>query len=150
MIRCYVSSRCIVKLRGLVQHETCSPRNTLSWPHDHKLRKFLSLNQILKISNSTELTVLINCRCAQNVLLNKSSNFRFINKTTAKGILVWHFDFRIFSVYGHRAWIAGYVSGSTHYLKSACFTRFVRHFFFVNAFSRLCTSEYGPVAISPF
>ena len=74
-----------VRLRGLkiivihVQPYRCAFR-----PHDHKLRKFLSLN----LSNFTGHTVLINCRCEPNVLLNKSLKFRFINKTTAKIIVV--------------------------------------------------------------
>ena len=53
---------------------------------------------------------MIICRCEQNVLLNISLKFRFINKTTAKVILVWNFDLRIFSVYGHGAWFTYYVS----------------------------------------
>ena len=55
----------------------------------------------MNFSNFIGHTVLIICRCEQNVLLNKSLIFGFINKTTAKVILVWNFDLRIFSVYGH-------------------------------------------------
>ena len=57
----------------------------------------------MNFSNFIGHTVLIICRCEQNLLLNKSLKFRFINKATAKVKLVWNFDLRIFSVYGHGA-----------------------------------------------
>ena len=50
-------------------------------------------------------TVLIICRYEQNVLLKIFSKFWFINKTTVKVILVWNFDLRMFSVYGHEPWL---------------------------------------------
>ena len=57
----------------------------------------------MNFSNFIGHTVLIICRCEQNVLLNKSLKFRFINRATAKVKLVWNFVLRIFSVYGHGA-----------------------------------------------
>ena len=67
------------RLLGITRHQ--------SWLQDHKMRKFLSLILILNISNFIGHTVLIICSCQQNVLLNKSLKFRFINKTTTKVIL---------------------------------------------------------------
>ena len=58
----------------------------------------------MNISDFIGHTVLIICRYEQKVFLNKSIKFWFINKTTAKVILVWNFDLKIFTVYGHGAW----------------------------------------------
>ena len=54
----------------------------------------------MNISNFIGHTVL-------HVIICKSSKFWFINKTTAKAILVWNFDLRIFSVYSHGARMSG-------------------------------------------
>ena len=73
------------------------------WPHDHKLRKYLSLKLDFVYLKFYWTHCLIICRYEQTVLFNIFLTFWFINKTTAKVILVWHFDLRIFSVYGHGA-----------------------------------------------
>ena len=68
-----------------------------------QIKKILKSKIIFWISQIGH-TVLIICRCEQNELLNKSLKYRFVDKTNAKVILVWIFDLRIFSIYGHGTW----------------------------------------------
>ena len=75
-----------------------------TWPHDYKMRKYLSLKLDLKhLKSDMDTFFLIICRFEQYVLLNIFLRFWFINKTTAIIILVGNFDLRIFSVYDHGA-----------------------------------------------
>ena len=74
----------------------------LFWPHDHKLRKYLSLKL------DFEYLKFYWTQCFNNFQIRTNctyfEKFWFINKTNAKVTLVWNFDLRIFSVYGLRAW----------------------------------------------
>ena len=72
-------------------------------PHDHKLRKFLSLKLDIEYLKFYWTHWFNNLQMWTKCTPKKSLKFWFINKTTAKVILVWNFDLRIFSVYGHGA-----------------------------------------------
>ena len=73
---------------------TPSPMNFLSLKFDFVYLKFYWSGH----------TVLIIFRYEQTVLFKHIFKiFWFIDKNTAKVILVWNFDLRIFSVYGHGA-----------------------------------------------
>ena len=66
--------------------------------HDNKLRKYSDFVNLkfywIHCFNNLQIW-------EQNLLLKISLKFWFIYKTTSKVILVWNFDLRIFSVYGH-------------------------------------------------
>ena len=73
---------------------TPSPMNFLSLKSDFVYLKFYWSGH----------TVLIICRNEQTSIFKHIFKICwFIDKTTAKVILVWNFDLRIFSVYGHGA-----------------------------------------------
>ena len=76
----FISRRSIQSLNG-------NESQALHLPHEHKLRTFVSLKLYIEYLKFF-WTHCFNCRCEQNELLNKSSKYRFINKTTAKVILV--------------------------------------------------------------
>ena len=72
-------------------------------PHDHKLRKYLSL-KLDSYYLGFFFLVLISCIYKQHIHLKTISNFWFIIKTISNFITVWNFDLRMISVYGRGAW----------------------------------------------
>ena len=113
-------------------------------PYDHKLRKFLSLKlnfEYLKFYCTNCLNYL---QMWKNCFLKQIFKISFINKTTAKVILVWNFeaDSRIFSVYGHWAWTQHYsyiITMLSYICKNKCIVRKTLFFllYYVNAWDSI-------------
>ena len=80
----------------------------------------------MNISNFIEHTVLIICRCEQNVLLNKSLKFRFIYKTTAKVIRLKYIQFMVMGL----DWLIDW-------LLIWCFTSYRQYFSQINTVTDL-------------